>query len=444
MLKLGCIADDFATATDVANNLVAAGMRVVLTRSVPQAPLEAAFADADAVVVALTTRLCPPPEAVLRTLNALVWLKAEGALQIYFAFSPTFDSRYAEAQPGNIGPVIDALMGALQTNFTLVCPAFPELQCTVFKGHLFVGDALLHESGMQNHPLTPMADASLLRVLGAQTQKRIDRIDQVQVAESSVAIQERMVQLRLQHVEIALADACSTDDLLRLGAAIRGMPLLAASPGIALGLPQNFDILPTDHSGVLPLGTGFSAVVCGSCSEVSAEQVQKFHALGHPAMAIDPLKVAKFGAARVAQAAATWAAPLLKRGPVMLYSTADAKAVQSVQSLLGIEDSAKLVSHCLAETACALVQSGVRQLIVGGSTTSQWCAKGLGLSQLRVGTQIDPGAFWCYANQLPPLVPGSDPPHTEPDPNSAGLHICFKPGNAGADDFFVRAFDMLR
>ena len=440
MLKLGCIADDFASALDLANNLVTAGMRVVLARSVPQGPLERTLTDADAVVIALNTRYAGSAEAVVRSLNALVWLKAAGVSQIYAAFSSTFNSRYGANNPGNIGPVLDSLMTALETDFSVICPASPDKLATVYKGHLFVGDSLLGQSGMQNHSLTPMAESRLLPVLQAQTHRKLDRIDHAHVSQSSVAIQERMAELRLTEVELAIADATSSDDLVRLGHAVKGMALVAGSAGLAIGLPVNFDIFPSDRSSDLPPASGYSAVVCGSCSDLAAEQVQHFHAQGHPAMAIDPLKVAKFGPTRVAQAAATWAGPLLKRGPVLLYSTADAQSVNAVRTLLGNENADKLIAQCLAEISLALAQSGVRRLIVAGTRTAQACLKGLGVSQLRVGVQVDPGAPWCYASYVPSDVSTA---HKQSSAPVEGLHICLKPGRVGDGDFFTRAFSVL-
>jgi uncharacterized protein YgbK (DUF1537 family) len=447
MLKLGCIADDFASALDLVNNLVTAGMRVVLARSVPQAPLERTFADADAVVVALNTRYATSAQAVVQSLNALIWLKAAGAEQIYAAFSPTFDSRYVGEHPGNIGPVMDSLMTALETNFSVICPAYPDAQCTVYKGHLFVGETLLSQSDKGKHALAPMTESNLVLVLQGQTQRTIGRIDHAQVAESRIAIQERLAELRLMEVELAIADATSSEDLLCLGTAVKGMRLVAGSPGLAIGLPINFDVFPSESAGDLPPAAGYTAVVCGSCSDLAAQQVQHFHAQGHPAMAIDPLKVAKFGATRVAQAAATWAAPLLKRGPVMLYSTADAQSVVAVQSLLGTENADKLVAHCMAEIALALVQTGVRRLVVAGTHTAQACLKGLGVSQLRVGNQVDPGAPWCHAGYVPAseqALASSDTARQSGNAEAVeGLHLCLKPGNVGAEDFFTRAFSML-
>jgi len=178
---LGCIADDFTGATDLANNLVRAGMRVLQTIGVPDSPVDFAI---DAVVVSLKSRTIPPGEAVKQSLDACTWLREQGAKQIYFKYCSTFDS----TAQGNIGPVIDALMRALGVDFTIATPAFPDVGRTVFKGHLFVGDVLLNESGMQNHPLTPMKDPNLLRVLAPQTSHSVGLIDYAVVAQGADAI----------------------------------------------------------------------------------------------------------------------------------------------------------------------------------------------------------------------------------------------------------------
>ncbi|MBC7392404.1 MAG: four-carbon acid sugar kinase family protein, partial [Variovorax sp.] len=224
-LTLGCIADDFTGATDLANNLVRAGMRVVQTIGVPN---EAFSDEVDAIVVALKTRTLPAADAVSQSLAALTWLQAQGAQQIYFKYCSTFDS----TAKGNIGPVTDALMDALHTDFTIACPAFPENGRTVFKGYLFVGDELLHESGMRNHPLTPMTDSNLVRVLQAQTSRRVGLIDYRTVARGVDAIKARIETLRREDVSMAIVDATSNDDLMRMGEAFRAMPLLTAGSGV--------------------------------------------------------------------------------------------------------------------------------------------------------------------------------------------------------------------
>ena len=423
-LLLGCIADDFTGATDLANNLVRAGMRVVQAMGVPAQPLDS---DADAVVVALKSRTLPVAEAIAQSLAALRWLQAQGARQIYFKYCSTFDS----TAQGNIGPVTEALMEALGTDFTIATPAFPDNQRTVFKGHLFVGDVLLNESGMQNHPLTPMTDANLVRVLQGQCRCKVGLIDYKVVAQGEAAIRARIEQLRADGVGVAVVDAISNDDLLRLGPALKDRPLVTAGSGVAIGLPANFGIAPSSTASALPRATGLQAVVSGSCSLATNRQVLTFIQAGGPALGIDPLQIAAqqaTGVDVVADALA-WAGPLLNQGPVLIYSSADATAVKSVQGMLGVEAAGALVERTLAAIARGLVGLGVRQLVLAGGETSGACVQALAISQMKIGPQIDPGVPWCHAQ-------------TEAAPQE-GLHLTLKSGNFGTDDFFSKAFALL-
>ncbi|MDO8717784.1 MAG: four-carbon acid sugar kinase family protein [Polaromonas sp.] len=419
-IVLGCIADDFTGATDLANNLVRAGMRVVQAMGVPEQPLDT---DADAVVVALKSRTLPVDDAIAQSLDALRWLQAQGAQQIYFKYCSTFDS----TAQGNIGPVAEALMEALAADFTIATPAFPDNQRTVFKGHLFVGDVLLNESGMQNHPLTPMMDANLVRVLQAQCRRKVGLIDYKVVAQGEAAIRARIDELRAQGVGLAIVDAVSNDDLLRLGPALKGMPLVTAGSGVAIGLPANFGIAPSSTASALPPAAGLQAVISGSCSLATNRQVAAFVQAGRPALGIDALQIA--AGVDVAQQALAWAGPLLSQGPVLIYSTADPAAIKSVQGQLGVEEAGALVERTLAAIARGLVALGVRQLVVAGGETSGACVQALGITQMKIGPQIDPGVPWCHAQT--DAAPGG------------GLHLTLKSGNFGADDFFGKAFAML-
>ena len=423
-LLLGCIADDFTGASDLANNLVRSGMRVVQTIGVPTAPLGV---DVDAVVVALKSRTNPPEEAVAQSLAALAWLQAHGAQQIYFKYCSTFDS----TAQGNIGPVTEALMDALGTDFTIATPAFPDNNRTVFKGYLFAGDALLNESGMQNHPLTPMLDANLVRVLQAQSQRMVGLIDYRVVASGSNAVLERIAQLKSAGVGIAVVDAVSNDDLMRLGPALKGMPLVTAGSGVAIGLGQNFGIAACLEASQLPRASGLKAVVSGSCSLATNRQVQAFIAAGLPALAMDPLRMA--GGADVVSQALAWAEPLLKTGPVLVYSSDNSAAVKAVQQQLGLQAAGALVERTLAAVAQGLVALGVRQLVVAGGETSGACVQALGIMHIQIGPQIAPGVPWCFA-QLPAAAGAS---------SLDGLHITLKSGNFGTDDFFAHAFTTL-
>jgi len=420
-IQLGCIADDFTGATDLANNLVRAGMRVVQTIGVPPAPLAA---EVDAVVVALKSRTIAPAQAVAQSLDALRWLQAQGARQIYFKYCSTFDSTPA----GNIGPVTEALMDALKCDFTIATPAFPDNQRTVFKGYLFVGDRLLDESGMQNHPLTPMTDANLVRVLQAQSRRQVGLIDYATVAQGAEAIGRRIAQLRGEGVAIAIVDAVSNDDLLRLGPALAAMPLVTAGSGVAIGLPANFGLAPSSTASALPAAGGLQAVVSGSCSLATNRQVAAFIAAGRPALALDPLQLAAGG--EVVEQALAWAEPRLPQGPVLVYSTAEPAAVKAVQGRLGVEEAGAMVERALAAVARGLVERGVRQLVVAGGETSGACVQALGIAQLQIGGQIDPGVPWCHAASAAA--------------GGAGLHIALKSGNFGGDDFFSKAFGVLR
>lgn len=414
-IKLGCIADDFTGATDLANNLVRAGMRTVQAIGVPAGALET---PADAVVVALKTRTLPAADAVAQSLAALEWLRAQGVEQIYFKYCSTFDSTPA----GNIGPVADALMTALDSDFTIATPAFPDNKRTVFKGYLFAGDVLLNESGMQQHPLTPMTDANLVRVLSVQTRRKVGLIDYAVVARGAEAIRGRVDALRREGVEIAIVDAISNEDLLALGPALKGMPLVTAGSGVAIGLPGNWGLAPGAAAG-LPREPGAQAVVAGSCSIATQGQVAAFIAAGGPALALDPLRIA--AGDDVAADALAWAAPRLPDGPVLIYSTARPDAVQAAQASLGAARAGALVEDTIARIAAGLARLGVRQLIVAGGETSGAVVQALGLTQLAIGEQIDPGVPWC-AGQAQAV--------------GARLSIALKSGNFGGVDFFTRAF----
>lgn len=419
-IRLGCIADDFTGATDLANNLVRAGMRVVQLIDVPQAGTEGPV-DADAVVIALKSRTTPADEAVAASLRALDWLRSAGAEQIYFKYCSTFDS----TRHGNIGPVTEALMDALGTDFTVATPAFPDNGRTVFKGHLFVGDVLLSESGMRHHPLTPMTESHLVTVLGAQTARPVGLIDHTVVAAGADAIRERVEELRKEGVGAAIVDAVSNDDLVRLGAAVKELPLVTAGSGLAIGLPANWGFEPSPAAAQLPPPGGHQAVVSGSVSTATNGQVVEFLRSGRPAFSVDPLRIA--AGEDVAGQALAFAASHLAEGPVLVYSTEAPDAVRNVQGRLGVAEAGELVEQTMARVAQGLVELGVRQLVVAGGETSGAVVQALGLTGLRIGPQIDPGVPWCAA-----ALPGGDT-----------LHITLKSGNFGGPGFFTASFAHL-
>jgi len=419
---LGCIADDFTGATDLANNLVRNGMRTVQTIGVPADA--AAAVEADAIVVALKSRTTAPEAAVAESLQALRWLQAQGVEQVYFKYCSTFDS----TAQGNIGPVTDALMEALGTAFTIATPAFPDNGRTVFKGHLFVGDQLLSDSGMRNHPLTPMTDSNLVRVLQAQTKHRVGLVAYDVVAGGEAAIRARFEALQAEGVKIAIVDAVSNQDLVTLGRALRGMPLVTAGSGVAIGLPQNWPALAgSGAADALPAAQGLRAIVSGSCSVATNAQVQAFKQSGGQSFAIDPLALAA-GRDVVGQALA-WAAPHLTDGTVLVYATAEAEAVKQVQQQLGVARAGEMVEEALSAIALGLVERGVRQLVVAGGETSGAVVRELEVRHMVIGPQIDPGVPWTAVQS--PACP------------SETLHVALKSGNFGTPDFFTKAFERL-
>ncbi|MYQ48871.1 hypothetical protein GTW40_28225 [Streptomyces sp. SID4985] len=420
-IRLGAIADDFTGATDLANNLVRAGMRVVQLMEVPEAGAEAVARDADAVVIALKSRTVPVAEAVDASLRALAWLRGAGAEQIYFKYCSTFDSTPA----GNIGPVTEALMDALGADFTVATPAFPDNGRTVFKGHLFVGDVLLSESGMRNHPLTPMTDSNLVNVLGAQTTRPVGLIDHTVLAAGADAVRARIAELRSAGVAFAVVDAVSNDDLVRLGEAVSELPLVTAGSGLAIGLPANWGVQPSTAAAQLPPAGGHRAIVSGSVSVATNGQVRAFVDSGRPAFSVDPLRIA--AGEDVAAEALAFADAHLADGPVLIYSTEAPDAVRGVQSRLGAAEAGELVERTLAEVARGLVAHGVRQLVVAGGETSGAVVQALGVTGLRIGPQIDPGVPWCAAVL----------------PDGETLHLTLKSGNFGSPDFFSAAFALL-
>jgi uncharacterized protein YgbK (DUF1537 family) len=411
---LGVIADDFTGATDVASMLVRGGMRTLQVIGVP----DAAPPEADAIVVALKSRTVPAAQAVDESLAALRWLQRGGARQVLFKYCSTFDSTPA----GNIGPVAEALMGALHTDFTIACPAFPENGRTVFRGHLFVGDQLLSESGMRDHPLTPMTDSNLVRVLQAQSRGRVGLVRHDTVARGAPAVRSRFDALRAEDVRLAVADAVDDADLRTLAQACASLPLITAGSGVALGLPAVYAeqgwLRPADQAAALPAVGGAAAVVSGSCSAATNAQVRHWLDAGRPGFRIDARALAD--GAPLATQAVDFARQHLPAAPVLVYATSSPEEVRSVQSALGAERAGALVERCLADVAAALVTAGVRRLVVAGGETSGAVVQALGVRMLRIGAAIDPGVPWTQAEGRP-------------------LLLALKSGNFGGVDFFGKA-----
>ncbi|RMP27857.1 HopAN1 protein [Pseudomonas coronafaciens pv. atropurpurea] len=416
---LGCIADDFTGATDLANMLVRGGMRTVQSIGIPSVEMAAGL-DADAIVIALKSRTTPSAEAVAESLAALEWLRERGCEQIFFKYCSTFDSTAA----GNIGQVSEALLEQLGSDFTLACPAFPENGRTIFRGHLFVQDQLLSESGMQNHPLTPMTDANLVRVLQAQTTHKVGLLRYDTVAKGVESVRGKIAELRAEGVSMAIADALSDADLYTLGEACADLPLLTGGSGLALGLPGNFrkagKLRDIDAAKQIAISGG-EVVLAGSASVATNGQVAAWLEANRPALRINPLDLA--AGKPVVEQALAFARDAAQT--VLIYATSTPDEVKTVQKELGVERSGAMVEAALGEIAKGLFDAGVRRFVVAGGETSGAVVQALGVQLLQIGAQIDPG------------VPATVSSGSEP------LALALKSGNFGARDFFAKALKHL-
>lgn len=420
-ILLGAVADDFTGATDLANTLVKGGMRTVQMIGVPQAG--APVPEADAVVVALKSRTAPVAEAVSGSLAALAWLQQAGARQVIFKVCSTFDS----TDTGNIGPVADALLAALGAPFAPVSPAFPTNGRTVYQGHLFVGAALLNESGMENHPLTPMRDANLVRVLGRQSTGTVGLVPFATVEAGVEATKRAFMGLRERGTRYAIVDTVTDHHLVTLGEAATNLPLLVGGSGIAMGLPANFRRagLLADGGGAdrLEVPAGHAAVIAGSCSRATLAQIGLARD-AVPTLELDPL--AEPDALAMAARALAWAEGRLGATPVVIAASATPDKVAALQQRLGREAAGALVEHALATVADGLVARGVRRLVVAGGETSGAVVQRLGVSRLRIGPEIDPGVPWTRA-----------------EGRGVPLLLALKSGNFGGRDFFLKSFAMV-
>lgn len=416
-MLLGCIADDFTGASDLANTLTVSGMRTVLVIGVPDRT--APPADADAVVVALKSRSIAPADAVAASLAALRWLQANGAVQYLFKYCSTFDS----TPQGNIGPVTEALLEALGAPFTIACPAFPTNRRTIYQGHLFVGDRLLSESGMQNHPLTPMTDPDLVRWLQRQTRGRVGLIDHGVVDAGAGAIRRRIDALTADGSRIAIADAVTDRHLRELGAACADLALITGGSGIALGLPDNFRASGrlADASAPLAPAGGRAVVLSGSCSEATRAQIDRYRREA-PARLVTAEEIVDDGLAPAD--VAQWAVAQAPAAAPLIYTSADPSTVRAAQERYGRERVSAAVETFTGELAAALARAGFRRFVVAGGETSGAVVQALDLDRFTIGAEIDPGV---------PALRSLDPPAA----------LALKSGNFGSPEFFSKALERV-
>lgn len=415
-MHLGVIADDFTGASDVANTLVQGGMATVQTVGVPKA---GSVPNCDALVISLKTRTIPVIDAVRESLAALDWLKRAGCRQFLFKYCSTFDS----TKEGNIGPVAEALRNVLGASMSIVCPVAPALGRALYQGHLFVNGRLLSESGMQNHPLTPMIDPDIRRWLGYQTKVPVALVNYETVKRGVAAVREALDAAAAAGHGFAVTDAVDDADLLTLGEAVAGHVLVTGGSGIGRGLARNFRAGAQGKAQTIePTVDGPGIALCGSCSQASRRQVAA-HAKDHPALAVSADAVLS-GQLKVADALA-FAVSNRGRDPIV-YSTAEPTTVADAQKRYGAHAAASAIEAFFGGLAQALRTNGFTRLSIGGGETSGAVVSALGVESMRVGPEIDPG--------VPVLTVGAGSP----------FRLALKSGNFGTDDFFAKSLAALR
>lgn len=421
-MLLGVVADDVTGATDLCLMISREGMRTIQVIGLPDEgkPLP----EADAVVIALKSRAIPAPAAVSMSLRAAQALRKAGAEQVLFKYCSTFDS----TDEGNIGPVAEALLRESGSDLTIACPAFPATGRTTYKGHLFVGNQLLSDSAMRDHPLNPMRDSNLQGVLQRQTALPVGLVDISTIRRGVAAVTQAFAEHRSGGKRILIVDALDDDDLRVVGRACMGMPLVTGGSGIGMGLAARLredglvEAPPATATMLAPLGR--SAIIAGSCSVATRGQIAAAQAAGSPTLAVDAIALAE-GRQAVPQMV-SWAAEQDEATIPVIYSSADSQTLSDIHQRMGQHGSGALIEETLAAVARGLQQQGFSRFIVAGGETSGAVVAALGVTMLEIGPEIDPGVPWTRSIDGPDLV------------------LALKSGNFGAPDFFLKAWHLLR
>ncbi|MDK1704285.1 four-carbon acid sugar kinase family protein [Serratia rubidaea] len=413
-MLLGVIADDFTGATDIASFLVENGLSTVQLNGVPDSD---AAVDAQAVVISLKSRSCPAEQAVAQSLQALAWLQRQGCQRFYFKYCSTFDS----TARGNIGPVTDALLDALGESQTVISPALPINGRTVYQGYLFVMDQLLSESGMRNHPVTPMTDSNLLRLMEAQAAGRCGLIDAAVMDTGADGVRARLQQLAQQGVRYVVLDTLNEQHLLTQGAALKTMKLVTGGSGLAIGLARQWAQPGQTQAQAAGAPQGEKAVVLsGSCSTMTNKQVARYRQQA-AAQAIDVARcIGEDDRARYARELSDWVQA--QRGDLapLLYATAEPEALRQTQQQYGVDIASQAVEALFAALVQLLHQAGFRRFIVAGGETSGVVTQALAIRGFHIGPCISPGVPWVRAIEQP-------------------VSLALKSGNFGDENFFARA-----
>jgi len=423
-LALGCIADDYTGASDLANTLTRCGLRTVQTIGVPTDELR--LPEVDAVVVSLKSRSIEAAIAVSRSRAADKWLRGRGAGHVLFKICSTFDSTDA----GNIGPVMDALRADSGDAIILVTPAFPETGRTVYQGNLFVGSVPLNESPLKDHPLNPMHDSNLARVLARQSKSKIGLVDLAAVARGPATVRTRLADLSARGFGAVIIDAVFASDLETIGDVALDHRLSVGASGFGLGLARGLIAsgkVKADASNTVsdaPVG-GPAACLAGSCSQATLQQVANAQKV-MPVLHLDPEQVvAGQGEARRALG---WAGERLKEGPILIASSSTPDQVQAIQARHGRDAAGHAIEQAMADIAEGLVQSGVRRLVVAGGETSGAVVDRLRIPGFLVGAEIAAGVPVLRAVGA----------------GGGEMLLALKSGNFGGGEFFADALKLMR
>ena len=416
---LGCIADDFTGATDLASMLARSGVNVSLRIGVPLSTPENT---AEIEVIALKTRSISASKAIEESLSALKWLKEAGAKKYFFKYCSTFDS----TAEGNIGPVSEALMNELKVDQTIYCPAFPENGRSIYMGNLFVGQKLLSESSMKDHPLTPMNDSNLMRLLSAQVSRRVGLADRIIVNSGVNSLKEKLISLKENDVPHVIVDAVADTDLDTIASACQDMDFITGGSALAMPLAEFYKasgkISANDNSFMnKKLNTG-SIILSGSCSEMTIIQVKNFIQRGAAAFQLDPIDLAENGVKKVLD----WLSSQDFTKNIIIYATSDPDTVKKVQAELGVDMAGKIVEQGLSECAIAARELGIKNFIIAGGETSGAITKALNVRQLDIGIEIAPGVPWTFSGK-----------------RNNQIALSLKSGNFGSEEFFTEALNKL-
>ena len=416
---LGCIADDFTGATDLASMLARSGVNVSLRIGVPLSTPENT---AEIEVIALKTRSISASKAIEESLSALKWLKEAGAKKYFFKYCSTFDS----TSEGNIGPVSEALMNELKVDQTIYCPAFPENGRSIYMGNLFVGQKLLSESSMKDHPLTPMNDSNLMRLLSAQVSRRVGLADRIVVNSGVNSLKEKLISLKENDVPHVIVDAVADTDLDTIASACQDMDFITGGSALAMPLAEFYKasgkISANDNSFMnKKLNTG-SIILSGSCSEMTIIQVKNFIQRGAAAFQLDPIDLAENGIKKVLD----WLSSQDFTKNIIIYATSDPDTVKKVQAELGVDMAGKIVEQGLSECAIAARELGIKNFIIAGGETSGAITKALNIRQLDIGIEIAPGVPWTFSGK-----------------RNNQIALSLKSGNFGSEEFFTEALSKL-